>query len=120
MTNSNKASLEIRFWFIIIPVVFLLAYLYWWLTCPCDERVSSGEMETPSPTKGPLVTKVDDFTKIKGIGPKTAELFRSQSILTYSQLALMAEKDLRELLKTARMYMADPSTWSEQARLAAL
>ncbi|MEA2009022.1 MAG: hypothetical protein U9O54_07860 [Chloroflexota bacterium] len=120
MTNSNKTSQRTWLYVILISVVSLLAYLYWWLTQPTEKRLSSLEMETPSPTGSPPPTTPDDLTKIKGIGPKISEAFHSQGIRLYSQIALMSEADLREFLSEAGMRLANPVTWPEQARLAAL
>ncbi|RLD05883.1 MAG: hypothetical protein DRI56_08805 [Chloroflexota bacterium] len=120
MTNSNKTSQKTRFLFVIVPILLGLAYLYWWLTQPAEKRLSSLEMETPSPTKVPPPAVPDDLTKIKGIGPKISEALYSQGICFYSQIALMSETDLREFLSEAGMRLAKYSTWPKQARLAAL
>ncbi|UCE06851.1 MAG: PASTA domain-containing protein [bacterium] len=61
----------------------------------------------------------DDLTRIEGIGPIIFSLLQSSGITTFSQLAATSVNQLRKLLKKARITVADPATWPEQARLAA-
>lgn len=63
----------------------------------------------------------DDLTKIEGIGPKIAEILTQKSIVTFADLAKAKAKDLKTMLESAgsRYQMHDPSTWAEQAKLAA-
>lgn len=63
----------------------------------------------------------DDLTKIEGIGPKIAGLLIERGILTFSALAQTEIAILKEVLDAAgsRFRMHDPSTWAEQAQLAA-
>ncbi len=64
-------------------------------------------------------TEPDDLTRIEGIGPKIANLLISQGIGRYQQLADADPERLRTLLRQAELYMVDPTTWPEQAALAA-
>ena len=63
----------------------------------------------------------DDLTRIEGIGPKIQELLVSRSIDTYRKLADQSPEELKEILEdvggTFRTH--DPTTWPEQATLAA-
>jgi predicted flap endonuclease-1-like 5' DNA nuclease len=62
----------------------------------------------------------DDLQRIRGIGPKTADLLRSAGILTYAQLAMTDVDGLQEILTGAGLgSIVNPATWPEQARLAA-
>ncbi len=61
----------------------------------------------------------DDLTRIEGIGPKISVLMLSAGIRTFGQLAATDVKQLEEILNKAEIWMADPATWPEQARLAA-
>ncbi len=63
--------------------------------------------------------QVDDLEIIEGIGPKIAGLLNEAGITTFAQLAKTEVSRLVEILTTARLRIADPSTWPEQARLAA-
>ena len=120
MTNSNETSSDVKYMYILATFFIFLGYIYWWLTRPTEKRMSSIEIETPSPTNAPTTIKQDDLTKIKGIGPKIAEAFYSKGIRQYSQIALMSEADLRKFLSKAGIRISNPSTWPQQAGLAAL
>ncbi len=63
----------------------------------------------------------DDLTIIEGIGPKIAELFHDAGITTFRQLAEISVGQMQQILTAAgpRFRTADPTTWAEQARLAA-
>ncbi len=66
------------------------------------------------------VTHTDDLKKIEGIGPKIAGLLNANGITSFQQLADTSPEWLDELLTGAKLRrLADPSTWSEQAQLAA-
>jgi predicted flap endonuclease-1-like 5' DNA nuclease len=68
--------------------------------------------------KGNLIPKAD-LTLIEGIGPKISQLLYSSGILSFSQLASIKLKDLRKILDEADLKFIDPTTWPEQAKLAA-
>lgn len=63
----------------------------------------------------------DDLKKIEGIGPKVAEVLGSAGLESFSLLAESTTERLREILAEAgsRYRFMDPSTWPEQASLAA-
>lgn len=67
------------------------------------------------------VAKQDDLKKIEGIGPKIAGLLADAGLPTFQDLADAPLEKLQQVLAQAgpRYRMHDPSTWSEQARLAA-
>jgi predicted flap endonuclease-1-like 5' DNA nuclease len=59
--------------------------------------------------------------KIEGIGPKISKLLNARSIYTFADLAEANVEELQQCLHEAgRQYrLANPTTWPEQARLAA-
>lgn len=118
--NASKTTQKIRFLFFLTSLLVGLAYFYWWLTRPNEKQFSALEIETFSSTKTPPPRKPDDLAKIKGIGPKISDALFSQGVLTFDQLALMSEEDLRKLLSKAGIRIANTSTWAKQASLAAL
>ena len=61
------------------------------------------------------------MTKIEGVGPKIAELLQTAGYATYAQLAQAEVSKLQKVLEEAgpRYRLADPSTWAQQAGLAA-
>jgi large subunit ribosomal protein L27 len=67
------------------------------------------------------VVKADDLKKIEGIGPKIAEIFNQAGISSYAELAASPQDKLKEILTEAgsRYASRNPSTWPQQAKLAA-
>jgi large subunit ribosomal protein L27 len=63
----------------------------------------------------------DDLKIIEGIGPKIADLFIAEGITTFAQLAETSVDRMKEILAAAgsRYAIHDPSTWAQQAELAA-
>ena len=66
-------------------------------------------------------TATDNLTKIEGIGPKIAGLLKAEKIVTFADLAKAKKATLQSILDAAgkRYQMHDPSTWAQQAKLAA-
>ncbi|HEX7973181.1 MAG TPA: hypothetical protein VF498_02140, partial [Anaerolineales bacterium] len=56
---------------------------------------------------------------IEGIGPKINQLLQQSGIHTFSDLAGTSLERLEQILRDARLRLANPGTWPEQARLAA-
>lgn len=65
--------------------------------------------------------KEDDYKKIEGIGPKIAELLHGAGLKTFQNLADADVEKLKGILEEAgsRYKMHDPTTWPQQAGLAA-
>jgi large subunit ribosomal protein L20 len=63
----------------------------------------------------------DDLVQIEGVGPKINELLKAQGITTFAKLAATPVAQLKEILAAGgpRFKMWDPTTWPEQAALAA-
>lgn len=63
----------------------------------------------------------DKLTKIEGIGPKIEGLLKAAGITTFAELSKAKKATLKGILNAAgkRYQMHDPSTWAEQAKLAA-
>ena len=64
----------------------------------------------------------DDFAIIAGIGPRVSEILRSARINTFAKLAAADVSGIRDILEAENpslLRLTDPSTWPEQARLAA-
>ena len=77
-----------------------------------------------APKKAPAkkaAAKGDDLKKIEGIGPKIAEILGNAGIDTFAKLAGSKADDIRAILEEAgnRYKAFDPTTWPEQAQLAA-
>ncbi len=63
----------------------------------------------------------NDLKQIEGIGPKIEQLLNDHGIWTFAQLANTSVDRLRAILEAGgpNFRLADPTTWPEQARLAA-
>ena len=90
-------------------------------------RETTGDFQNPSKIQK-LFMKTAGFSNnpenlriIEGIGPKIEGLLKNAGIQTWSDLANAGEDRLRQILSDAgdRYRLANPSSWSEQARLAA-
>jgi predicted flap endonuclease-1-like 5' DNA nuclease len=67
-----------------------------------------------------LKVEPDDLKLIEGIGPKIASLLQAAGIMTFAHLASTDVKRLRQIIAEAGLTaLADPTTWPEQASLAA-
>ena len=77
---------------------------------PASEPLRAAEMVPPQP---------DDLEIIEGIGPRIAGLLQAAGITTFAQLAEADVNRLQEILSAAKLRLADPTTWAEQAKLAA-
>jgi predicted flap endonuclease-1-like 5' DNA nuclease len=62
----------------------------------------------------------DDLTRVEGIGPKMSSVLRNARIMTFEQLAESDPEELYRILCKEGLPFADPSTWPEQATLAAV
>lgn len=67
------------------------------------------------------IKAADDLTVIEGIGPKINDLFKSNGLKTFDQVASAKVSEMRAILDKggARYRIANPSTWAKQAKLAA-
>jgi predicted flap endonuclease-1-like 5' DNA nuclease len=86
---------------------------------PIAEPVSFAPAE-PAPEPEPA--KPDDLAgKLEGVGPKIQEILYGAGIKTFAQLAGTDVAHLEQILTAAgdRYRLADPTSWPEQARLAA-
>ena len=70
---------------------------------------------------GFTLKNANDLTIVEGIGPKINELFHSNGIKTFAALANTTEAQMRTILDAggSRFRIANPSTWAQQAALAA-
>lgn len=132
-------------WVLIVIAALLLVVLVWWLlsgrerpaaeehapaaahaaqvieTAPARVEVVAAEPAAPpQPVAAEMTAQpADDLEIIEGIGPKIAGVFKAAGMLTFQQLAQADPAHLQGLLREAGMRLADPTSWPEQARLAA-
>ncbi len=109
------------FWLLIfgIPIVIFIKWFFWWYFYPGYERKQFPEIDAPRgvPKETPEVR--DDFRKLKGIGPKTADTLKSAGILTFEQIGLMKTETFMEMLSDLGLPTRNAAFWQDQARLAA-
>ena len=108
-------------WVWIIVFILVLA-LVWWLLSRSTRQseVEETEIGTQVPEEQTTdVARVDDLTRIEGIGPKINSLLQDAGISSFARLADTDVSKLDEILDSAGITLADPKTWPEQAELAA-
>jgi large subunit ribosomal protein L21 len=71
--------------------------------------------------KAPKAKKADDLKIIEGIGPKAADVLVAAGIDTFAKLAKTKAEKVKEILDAAeaKVQHLDPTTWAQQAQLAA-
>jgi large subunit ribosomal protein L27 len=89
-----------------------------------EEPVASKEETAPATakTKGAkAATGKDNLKIVEGIGPKIESLLNETGITTFAQLSETPADKIREILEAAgsRYKVHDPTTWPQQAGLAA-
>ena len=115
--------------------VFFFGSVLWWLWKRLGEQGPAPiEIEAPLPEpviEFPVEVKArapepqpvpDDLKRIEGIGPRYSSVLQAAGIMTYGQLAAASPEELDRILEAedprlARL--ADPTSWPEQAALAA-
>ena len=123
---------------VIILILLIIILLFWWgLTrnnipeeTADDSHANDHTDEPPTPeavnVREPEVETAvvppdpDDLKKIEGIGPKIAAILADNDITTFSQLAGTTVEDLDRIVRQeAGITVANPTSWPEQAKLAA-
>jgi predicted flap endonuclease-1-like 5' DNA nuclease len=84
-----------------------------------DEAVSAIGEAQPIEEETAAPDAVDDLTRIEGIGPKIAWVLKGAGITSFAQLAARNVDGVRDIVRAAGLNLADPTTWPEQAGLAA-
>ena len=87
---------------------------------PKAEKFVETTTEEKAP-KAPKAKKGDDLKIIEGIGPKAAEVLVAAGIDTFAKLATTSAEKVKEILDAAeaKVQHLDPTTWAQQAQLAA-
>jgi large subunit ribosomal protein L15 len=87
-----------------------------------EEGVAKVTKEVSEPKVKKTTSKGDDLKKIEGIGPKIAELLVDAGIISFKDLSGTSVESLSNILSEAgsRYAAHNPTTWPEQAALAAV
>lgn len=85
-----------------------------------DTKAAPAKEAAPA-TKESANATTDDLTKIEGVGPKVAEALNNAGLHTFADVSAKKAEDLKAILDTAdgHFNMQDPTTWPQQAELAA-
>jgi hypothetical protein len=132
-SDTQKSGIRWWGWVSIFSSAILTALLWWLLRHRAEKKpapVATIDITVPSfgieigieettPAAKPTPSTPDDLKRIEGIGPKISSVFQAAGITTFAQLAAADAGRLRQILKEAGIRIADPSTWPEQASLAA-
>ncbi len=83
-----------------------------------EKLVDATEVKAP---KAKASKKGDDLTIVEGIGPKAAEALVAAGIDTFAKLASVSAEEVKAVLdaSTSKVQHLDPTTWAQQAQLAA-
>jgi predicted flap endonuclease-1-like 5' DNA nuclease len=110
-------------WIWIVIIVVLVLLIAWWgYRSSKQASAQSGtqpEVRDSHDRYANIQINPDDLAIIEGIGPRIAEVLNSAGITTFAQLAQTSPARLEEILKAANLRLADPTSWPEQAQLAA-
>lgn len=113
-------------WLWIIVFVVLAAFagfmLWWWIYGTGEEEAAGPVRHAQAPPPAPPVAEADDLKRIEGIGPRIAGVLQGAGITTFGQLANTPAEKLGEILEAEDprlLRLADPTTWPQQAALAA-
>ena len=125
-------------WLLLIVVLIVLAVIWWWwwnrrsttpstvskkdlnvpLSVPTTQATSAPQAAPSAPAASTSV-RPDDLTIIEGIGPKIAGLLNAAGIQSFAQLSVTDTAKIADILKANKLQFTDPTTWPEQAGLAA-
>ncbi len=110
-------------WLWMLIIIAAVIFLLWWLSNRGEEATPSAKIEAAAPAPAPSKVeqpKPDDLKRIEGIGPKISSLLQAAGIMTFAQLADADVARLEQIVEDAGIgRIANPSTWPEQAALAA-
>ena len=139
-TQGTEEATGTPWWvWVLIILVLAFAVVLWWLWWRRREEETEMPFAEPkrvAPVEAPeaqvpemqmpeakmpevVLSEADDLEIIEGIGPKIAGLLKAAGITTFAQLADADLARLQAILSAAKLRLADPTTWAEQARLAA-
>lgn len=114
-----------------LAAVALLVWLLWWLwkrreqkeeIPDLEQKAPAIEIAAPAPEPVAAAPAQDDLEIIEGIGPRIASVLREAGIATFAGLAGTDVAYLRQVLEQVDprlLRLADPTTWPQQAHLAA-
>jgi len=116
-------------WIWLIIIIAIVIFLIWMLFKPSEtEKTKEEEKRTESKELKERTEEVikksedkeDDLKLIEGIGPKVSQILKEHGIKTFKDLSRKDPEDIKKLLESKGIRgIVDPTTWPEQAKLAA-
>jgi predicted flap endonuclease-1-like 5' DNA nuclease len=108
-------------------ITMILLYLIWrWLNQPPETRPAPyperrKQPYFPAESQAQVIasTRQDDLTEINGIGLKASQALQQGGVHTFAQLASLDAEHIKAILKAYGLRNLDPTTWPEQAAVAA-
>ena len=120
LANAPLQTSKLPAWgylLILAVIIVVIALLIIWNAKQQANVQAPVEEEAPQVKATP--DEMDDLKAIEGIGPKISDLLQTKGIATFAQLAATDPAKLEQILRQANLRIADPSTWPQQATLAA-
>ena len=116
--EANLRESKLSSWLGIVILLVIPVCIWWWLRPKEGEHIPiPRELDLERGTEPPS-PKPDDLKRIAGIGAKVEKLLVSVDITSFANLAAQKPEQLRQILKEADLYMINPDSWPEQAKLA--
>ncbi len=116
-------------WIWLIIIIAIVIFLIWMIFKPSGtEKTKEEEKRTESKELKERTEEVikksedkeDDLKLIEGIGPKVSQILKEHGIKTFKDLSRKDPEDIKKLLESKGIRgIVDPTTWPEQAKLAA-
>ncbi len=116
-------------WIWLIIIIAIVIFLIWMIFKPSGtEKTKEEEKRTESKELKERTEEVikksedkeDDLKLIEGIGPKVSQILKEHGIKTFKDLSKKDPEDIKKLLESKGIRgIVDPTTWPEQAKLAA-
>jgi hypothetical protein len=118
--GNQRKIIPSWFWILLaVPIAALIRWLICWFFYPSYKRTSALEINDHKFDTIPVPRKKDDFSILKGIGPKTAEMLHKAGVFSFEQLGLMDPKQLDLVLRKYSLPTTKADFWQKQAALAA-
>lgn len=130
----NKTKASFPWWIVIVGLVILKlsAFLFWLIRQrrrmlnidpPIQLEIALPGPYSPAATRAQIAretkTASDNLMVIDGIGPKISAALNNAGIHNFATLADHTPPELKGILRTAGIRLADPASWPTQAALAA-
>lgn len=121
--TTHEPDLTWLLW-LVLGIFAIIVVVGWMASNKAEAEVASEPVkpveEEEKTAPAPVAPATPDvLKKLEGIGPKVESILNGIEITTFAQLAEADVEKLREVLAAAKLQMMDPSSWSEQAALAA-